>query len=125
MRQYAATSASAGSGWHTSTDACRCTRAGAGLLSTSGPGTGATLLGVNRHSGEGSGAAAVEEQELVDENQHLVDQFRKDLAEQLANTMNYEALEIEGSDIVFMNQDVLVTPEELTSFLEFVVLAEE
>lgn len=75
--------------------------------------------------GEGSGAAAVEEQELVDENQHLVDQFRKDLAEQLANTMNYEALALEGSDIVFINQDVLVSPEELTSFLDFIVLAQE
>jgi hypothetical protein len=75
--------------------------------------------------GEGSGAAAVEEQELVEENQHLIDQFRADLAEQLANTMNYEALVLEGSDIVFVNQDVVVSPAELTSFLDFIVLAQE
>ncbi len=75
--------------------------------------------------GEGSGAAAVEEQQLVDENQHLVDRFRDDLVEQLASTLNYEALALEGSDIVFINQDVQVTKDELTSFLNFVVLAQE
>jgi len=75
--------------------------------------------------GEGSGAAAVEEKELVDQNQHLIDQFRKDLAEQIANTINYEALALADSDIVFINQGVLVSPAELTSFLDFIVLAQE
>ena len=75
--------------------------------------------------GEGSGAAAVEEKDLVDQNQHLIDQFRADLAEQIANTINYEALALADSDIVFINQGVTVTPTELTSFLDFVVLAPE
>jgi hypothetical protein len=75
--------------------------------------------------GEGSGAAAVQEKELVDQNQHLIDQFRKDLAEQIANTINYEALALADSNIVFINQGVVVSPAELTSFLDFIVLAKE
>ncbi|HET6583693.1 MAG TPA: hypothetical protein VFG69_09600 [Nannocystaceae bacterium] len=75
--------------------------------------------------GEGSPAQAKEEKKLVDENQHLIDQFREDLAAQLENTINYEALVLEDSDIAFINQGVLVSPTELTSFLDFVVLARE
>lgn len=75
--------------------------------------------------GEGSPAQAKEEKKLVDENQDLIAQFRNDLAEQLENTINYEAITLEDSDIAFINQGVVVTPVELTSFLDFVVLARE
>jgi len=76
-------------------------------------------------AGEGSGAKAKEEEKLVEENQDLIDTFRSDLAAQIASTINYEALALEGSDIVFTNQGVEVTPAELTSYLDFLVLAQE
>ncbi len=75
--------------------------------------------------GKGSGAAALEEQELVDQNKDLISRFRDDLAEQIGKTVNYEALSIEDSDIVFTTQGIDVEPGEMRTYIDVLVLAEE
>lgn len=73
--------------------------------------------------GQGSGAVAAQEQELVDENQDVVDTFRSGVADNLATTINYDALAIEGSSIVFetLEKDVLV--DHLEVWIDFFVVA--
>lgn len=75
--------------------------------------------------GQGFGAAALKEDELVDENQGLIDRFRKDLTEQMKDTVNFSAIDIADSDIVFSMQDTELTAAALTTYLDFVVVAEE
>ncbi len=75
--------------------------------------------------GKGSGAAAVEEDELVDENQGLIDRFRNDLAAQLQDTMNFSAIELENNTIVFSSQGSVLTHTALTTYLDFIVVADE
>ena len=72
--------------------------------------------------GAGSGAAAAREQDLVDENQHVVETFRSGVASNLATTINYDALAIEGGSIVFttLEKDMLV--DHLETWLDFVVV---
>jgi hypothetical protein len=88
-----------------------------GIDITPGP---ATLI-----AGEGSGAAALEEQELVDENQDLIDTFRGDLAAAVGSTINYDSLDLEGSTIVFAVEEVAVDPAAINSYLDFQVYANE
>lgn len=76
-------------------------------------------------AGEGSGAAALQEKKLVDENQHLIDTFRADLAAQLADTLNFSALDIEGSSVVFTNEGIDLTVDEMRTYLNFTVYADE
>jgi hypothetical protein len=77
--------------------------------------------------GEGFSVAAEEEKKLVDENQDLVDTFRKELTEQVGKTLNYEELDVEGSRILFTTQDVVigpvVAPSRVDTFIDFLVLA--
>ena len=68
---------------------------------------------------EGIGVAAEEEKSLVDDNQDLVMTFRASLTEQLANTLNYEELAVEGSRIVFTTQDVSIDAEAINTHLDF------
>jgi hypothetical protein len=75
--------------------------------------------------GEGIGAAALDEQELVDMNEHLIDRFRKDLADQLADTVNFSAIDLEENTVVFKGQGTELSPNALTSYLDFVVVADE
>lgn len=75
-------------------------------------------------AGEGSGAAALEERELVEDNQDLIETFRSDLAAAVGNTVNYDSLDLEGSTIIFAVQDVAVTPETIDSYLNFEVYAD-
>jgi hypothetical protein len=75
--------------------------------------------------GEGSGAAALEEKELVDENQDLIDTFRDDLAAQMTNALNFSALDIEESTLVFTNEGIDLTPTEMRTYLNFTVYADE
>jgi len=88
-----------------------------GIDITPGP---ATLI-----AGEGSGAAALEEKELVDENQDLIETFRGDLAEAVGSTINYDSLDLEGSRIVFAVEEVKVDPASINSYLNFQVYAED
>ena len=74
--------------------------------------------------GQGSGAVAAQEQDLVEENQDVVDTFRSGVADNLATTINYDALAIEGSSIVFetLEKDVLV--DHLEVWIDFFVVAD-
>ena len=75
--------------------------------------------------GEGIGAAAAEEDKLVDDNQELVEEFRTSLSEQVGSTFNYEELDLEGSHILFNTVGVAANPAALETFLEITVLADE
>jgi hypothetical protein len=75
--------------------------------------------------GQGIGAAAAEEDELVESNQELVQEFRASLADQVGNTFNYDELDLEGSHILFNTVGVLANTSSLETFLEITVLAEE
>ncbi len=72
---------------------------------------------------EGIGVAAEEEEQLVEDNQDLVATFRASLTEQLAETLNYEELDVEGSRIVFTTQDVSVDPEAINTYMDFEIFA--
>ena len=76
-------------------------------------------------AGEGSGAAALEEKQLVDDNQDLIETFRADLAAQLADALNFSALDIEDSSLVFTNEGIELTPDEMRTYLNFTVYADE
>ena len=79
----------------------------------------ATLIG-----GEGSGAAALEEKELVEENQDLIETFRADLAAAVGSTVNFDSIDLENSLIIFGVQDVDVTPNAINNYLDFAVYAD-
>ncbi|MCA9686635.1 MAG: hypothetical protein KC457_31000, partial [Myxococcales bacterium] len=87
-----------------------------GIDITPGP---ATLI-----AGEGSGAAALEEKELVDQNQDLIETFRSDLAAAVGSTVNYDSLDLEGSIIVFSVEDVAVSSDAIDSYINFAVYAD-
>jgi hypothetical protein len=76
-------------------------------------------------AGEGSGAAALEEKQLVNDNQDLIQTFRADLATQLADALNFSALDIEDSSLVFTNEGIELTPDEMRTYLNFTVYADE
>jgi hypothetical protein len=75
-------------------------------------------------AGEGAGAAALEEQELVEDNQDLISTFRSDLADAVGSTINYDSLDLEGSTIVFAVDEVTVDPVAINSYLNFQVYAD-
>jgi hypothetical protein len=68
---------------------------------------------------EGIGVAAEEEKSLIEDNQELVATFRASLTEQLAETLNYEELGVEGSRVVFTTQDVVIDPDAINTHLDF------
>ncbi len=76
-------------------------------------------------AGEGSGAVALEEAEIVEESQDLIDTFRSDLAEAVGSTINYDSLDLEGSTIVFAVEEVSVDPAAINSYLNFQVYADD
>ncbi|MCR9162121.1 MAG: hypothetical protein ACE37F_28690 [Nannocystaceae bacterium] len=69
--------------------------------------------------GEGIGVAAEEEEQLVEDNQDLISTFRQSLTEQLAETLNYEELGVEGSRIKFNTTDVAVDADAINTYLDF------
>ena len=69
--------------------------------------------------GEGIGVAAEEEEQLVEDNQDLIATFRRELTEQLAETLNFEELGVEGSRIVFTTTDVRVDADAVSTDLDF------
>ncbi len=75
---------------------------------------GASLL-----SGEGSGLQALEEQDLVDENEDLINTFRTALADSVGSTINYDSFDVEGSLIVIEVDDLTVNQLEVNSLLDF------
>lgn len=76
-------------------------------------------------AGEGVGAAAMQEQDLVDENQDLIDRFRTDLSEQVSQTLNYAALDLANDTIVFANEGIDLEPAEMRTYLNFTVYADD
>jgi hypothetical protein len=76
-------------------------------------------------AGEGYGTAALEEQQLVEDNQDLINSFRGDLAAAVGSTINYDSLDLEGSTIVFAVEEVAVDPLAINSYLNFQVYADE
>jgi hypothetical protein len=76
-------------------------------------------------AGEGYGSAALESQQLVEDNQDLIETFRSDLAAAVGSTINYDSLDLEGSTIVFAVEEVVVDPASINSYLNFQVYADE
>lgn len=72
--------------------------------------------------GQGAGSVASKEQELVDENQDVVETFRSGVAGNLGTTINYDALAIEGSNIIFDTGAKDVYPDHLEVWINFLVV---
>lgn len=75
--------------------------------------------------GEGYGQGALQDPEIVNDNQHLVDNFRQQLSDAVGTTVNFDALDLEGSRILFGIQDVAVDADTINNYLDFIVVAEE
>lgn len=73
--------------------------------------------------GKGIGSLAAEEDDVVADNQHLMDNFRGAVAKHMGLTINYDSLSITGKVIYFFTKDVQVEPDALRSGLDFVVVA--
>lgn len=85
-----------------------------GFLVAPGP---ASLL-----EGEGSGLLALEEEkEVIDQNQELLDNFRGALADTIGTTINYDAFDVDNSQLLITIVDLTVDPAEVNSFLDFQV----
>jgi len=72
--------------------------------------------------GQGAGAVAATESELVDDNQDVVESFRSGIVENLGTTINYNALAIEGSSIVFETLAKDVKSTHLETWIDFIVV---
>lgn len=75
--------------------------------------------------GEGYGQGALQDPELVENNQDLVENFRASLADAVGTTINYDSLDLEGSTILFAVQDVAVDVATINSYLDFIVVQDE
>lgn len=70
----------------------------------------------------GSVAIAENNDEIVEDNQKVVDTFRTGVADNLGTTINYDALGIEGSNIVFRTLFKDVYPDHLETWIDFTVV---
>lgn len=75
--------------------------------------------------GEGVGELAATNEEFVDQNKGLVDNFQRDLSEQIGLTVNYSQLEVEGANLYFDALSLTLEPERLNIFLDFLILEQE
>jgi hypothetical protein len=69
----------------------------------------------------GSVAVAEDNDELVEDNQKVVETFRSGVADNLGTTINYDALGIDGSNIVFETLAKDVYPDHLETWIDFTV----
>ncbi|PRQ01077.1 hypothetical protein ENSA5_27590 [Enhygromyxa salina] len=69
--------------------------------------------------GQGAGAVAAQESQLVEDNQDVVSTFRDGVAGNLGTTINYDALAIEGSSIVFTTLAKDVEVDHLETWIDF------
>ena len=78
-------------------------------------------------AGEGSGRAALEERELVDDNRHLIDTFRESLTDKLDATLDYSEIGLADSDIIFTTAGVSTdfALQAVVTDLDFFVVARE
>lgn len=74
-------------------------------------------------SGQGSGAVAAQDDELVAQNQGVVENFKNDVASNLGTSINYDALATEGSSVIFETLAVDVEPTYLETWIDFFVVA--
>lgn len=70
----------------------------------------------------GSVSVAQDNDQLVEDNQKVVDSFRTGVADNLGTTINYDALGIEGSNIVFETLAKDVYPDHLETWIDFTVV---
>jgi hypothetical protein len=70
----------------------------------------------------GSVALVEDNQQIVEDNQKVVETFRSGVAENLATTINYDALQIEGSNIVFETLYKETYPDHLETWINFTVV---
>jgi len=75
--------------------------------------------------GEGIGALAEDNEELIAKNKKLVDVFKKDLSEQVGITINYNEVGVEGSTILFDTQALVVEQDNIDIIIDFKVVASE
>lgn len=75
--------------------------------------------------GEGVGELATTNEEFVDENKGLVDNFQKSLSEQIGVTVNYSQLQVEGANLYFDALAMTLEPKRLSIFLDFLILEQE
>jgi hypothetical protein len=73
--------------------------------------------------GKGAGAVAANETSLIEDNQDVVKSFREGVAGNLGATINYDALAIEGSAIVFETLATDVVVDHLETWIDFFVVA--
>jgi hypothetical protein len=72
--------------------------------------------------GQGAGSVAAQEDDLVQDNKDVVDNFRSGVADNLGTTINYDALAIEGSNIIFETLAKDVFPDHLEAYIDFTVV---
>ena len=75
--------------------------------------------------GEGIGALAEDNEELIQKNKKLVDVFKKDLSEQVGITINYNDVGVEGSTILFDTLALQVEPDNINIIIDFKVVASD
>ncbi|MFV8748993.1 hypothetical protein ACNOYE_00420 [Nannocystaceae bacterium ST9] len=73
-------------------------------------------------SGQGSGAVAAEDDDLVAQNQGVVENFKTAVASNLGVSINYDALDVEGSTVIFETLAVDVEPKTLETWIDFFVV---
>ncbi len=71
---------------------------------------------------EGSGCVAKEEEQIVEENEDLITNFKTSLADQVDQTINYDQINLEGNTIVFGVVDLVVSPDAINNYLDFTVV---
>jgi hypothetical protein len=76
-------------------------------------------------TGQGSGAVAAEESELVDQNRHLVETFKKSVADNVGDTINYDALDLADSSVILVPLGVTVQEDKVSTQLDLIVVADE
>ncbi len=74
-------------------------------------------------AGQGSGAVAAEDDDLVAQNQGVVENFKTAVASNLGTSINYDALAMEGSTVIFETLAVDVEPKYLETWIDFFVVA--
>lgn len=77
---------------------------------------------VSVFAGQGSGAVAAQDDELVTQHQGVVKNFKEAVANNLGTSINYDALDTEGSTVIFKTLEVDVEPDYLTTWIDFFVV---
>ncbi len=75
--------------------------------------------------GEGIGALAEDNEDLIAKNKKLVEVFQKDLSSQVGITVNYNEVGVEGSTIAFDTEAVVVERDNISIIIDFKVVASE